>query len=567
MAKKQRLFTAMILVIVFAALCALTACSSAGRFTFEKREYEVKNGEVVNVAKGKAAYKLLGDVPQGVSVSSDGKFSVGSDAKYGAQTVLAAIANGKVTDTVVCKVIIPLETPTITFTNRSQYLADGEQAHAVSDPAYSLVYSLKENVSGVVVDEVTGRVSFRGAVEDATPFTVVASAQGVSAEKRFFAATANFVTVDRPEQVTELGVGSDLNFTLNFGADSNAEQQGVLYVETLGAELAQDKYSYNSETHVLTLYQATVASFASGENAVYVGTAKNTVTLNIRAAKFVRTAEDLAAIATGSVEGLNAYYVQVEDIDLTEYLSTQQNGWFPIGTYLDDAGVVDATRVFGGHYDGNGHTISGLWIARQHYTFVEGFNGGLFGYVSSNGIVENVTLKSADGKANELNSYSGGLVGHNCGIIRNCMVDVNVFLISEHTNGGGVCGMNEGTISNCISLGFVTAGENLGAICGYNFNGVIENCYAVDDPNNAYRVQFNNEQSDEETGSSVIVNPLVYPNRPQVLPVVGKEAGTTTNSFVFTSVDELLQQADFSFWSNWNTDGSGLPTVKGIATD
>ena len=127
--------------------------------------------------------------------------------------------------------------------------------------------------------------------------------------------------------------------------------------------------------------------------------------------------------------------------------------------------------------------------------------------------------------------------------------------------------MNEGTISNCISLGFVTAGENLGAICGYNFNGVIENCYAVDDPNNAYRVQFNNEQSDEETGSSVIVNPLVYPNRPQVLPVVGKEAGTTTNSFVFTSVDELLQQADFSFWSNWNTDGSGLPTVKGIATD
>lgn len=559
---KRRLPVALFVALIFVLVCVLGACRGGNNLHFEKREYDVKNGDSVTVQKGKADYKLLGKVPSGVSVDGNGKFSIDSSVALGTQVVLAALVKDKVVDTAICKIQVSVEEPTLEIVNGSSYLVDGEQVRVTCTPAYSVQFGIKESVEGVVIDEVSGRVSYRGNVADATPFTVVATAMGAIAEREFLAATANFVTADTEEFFSELGKGTELNITLNYGADIKAKEQGVLGVELGGTEVDENDFSYNAETCTLTISASAVAHLGSGTSKLYISTAKNTIAVTINVANFIRTAEDLAAIGQ-SAEGLNGYHILVNDIDLTEYLSSQKDGWFPIGTYFesDDGSVIDTTQTFGGHFDGNGHTISGLWIARQSYTFVEGFNCGLFGYVNSSGIVENVTLKSAPGRENATNSYSGGLVGHNCGIVRNCLVDVNVFLISEHRAGGGICGMNEGTISNCISLGYVTVGKDIGAICGWN-KGEITDCYAVDDPENVYRKSFESEEVDGVTGEVKKVNPLVYPGRPELISATGLEEGKTTNCTVFANLNQLLEQADFSAWSNWSANDGALPSVK-----
>ena len=54
---------------------------------------------------------------------------------------------------------------------------------------------------------------------------------------------------------------------------------------------------------------------------------------------------------------LNAYYKQIEDIDLTEWIeeNNPNQGWSPIGT---------KTNPFYGHFDGNNKIIKGLYINR-----------------------------------------------------------------------------------------------------------------------------------------------------------------------------------------------------------
>lgn len=62
----------------------------------------------------------------------------------------------------------------------------------------------------------------------------------------------------------------------------------------------------------------------------------------------VATAEDLDNVRND----LTAYYIQVADIDLSEY-----ENWVPIGYY-----TYEYDHVFNGSYDGNGFTISNLTI-------------------------------------------------------------------------------------------------------------------------------------------------------------------------------------------------------------
>ena len=190
--------------------------------------------------------------------------------------------------------------------------------------------------------------------------------------------------------------------------------------------------------------------------------------------------------------------------------------WTPIG---NDA------NPYTGTFDGDGHTISGLYVDIVSSSDKSVY-AGLFGYVGSGGKIQNVGVKDSyistaqkkDGSAyvggvcgaNEgtiencyntgkvkgegigekekiiIQLYVGGVCGLNQGIIKNCyntgevsdkIVDVtpelSVFYI------GGVCGRNEGTITNCYNVGTVTNTSMfvyVGGVCGAN-EGTIENCY------------------------------------------------------------------------------------------
>ena len=99
------------------------------------------------------------------------------------------------------------------------------------------------------------------------------------------------------------------------------------------------------------------------------------------------------------------YFKLMADIDLTEFLEDENpdQGWQPVGT---------PSAPFNGNLDGNGKTISGLWINRSNTSYV-----GLFGYCVSATIkklaIEDVSIKG--------NNYVGVLSGYSSyGSVSNC---------------------------------------------------------------------------------------------------------------------------------------------------
>ena len=71
--------------------------------------------------------------------------------------------------------------------------------------------------------------------------------------------------------------------------------------------------------------------------------------------------------------------------------------------------------TFGGTFDGQGYTISGLTITGS------GNVRGLFRYLQSGGVVQNVSLEVTI-EPTDLQDSLGGLVGNNRGSVRNCTV-------------------------------------------------------------------------------------------------------------------------------------------------
>ena len=163
--------------------------------------------------------------------------------------------------------------------------------------------------------------------------------------------------------------------------------------------------------------------------------------------------------------------------------------WTPIGIYF--------YKSYGGIFDGQNHTISGLYFSQgdKKYLGLFGINagkisnvgildsyfcgkvsvGGVCGYNFEGTITNCYNAGSVSGTEN----YVGGVSGDNSqGIITNCY---NVGSVSgaENCYVGGVSGENyNGTIANCYNAGSVSGTENyVGGVSGENDNGTITNCY------------------------------------------------------------------------------------------
>ena len=216
----------------------------------------------------------------------------------------------------------------------------------------------------------------------------------------------------------------------------------------------------------------------------------------------------------------NVYFKLMADIPLTEYLEDESptQGWQPVGN--------SSSAAFKGILDGNGKTITGLWIKRGSTDYV-----GLFGYTSgatiknltivANTIVGkdnvgalsgygenstytgvNITTTKIQGASNvgglvgntgdnmnlsdntvvvvinATGDYVGGLIGRNDAgnnlSISGCQVNDSKITGNNYIGGacGGIIGNHGQTnnISTCYIHADITGNNNVGGICGYSAN-------------------------------------------------------------------------------------------------
>lgn len=122
---------------------------------------------------------------------------------------------------------------------------------------------------------------------------------------------------------------------------------------------------------------------------------------------------------------------------------------------------------FGGSFDGNGHSITGLTIDR------DGSVQGLFRYLSKDARVENLSVQGTVAPGGS-RSTVGGIAGQNAGIIKGCS-----FLgrVSGGDYVGGIAGKNTvtGIVEDCRMKGEVIGDHFVGGIAGES-HGVIRTC-------------------------------------------------------------------------------------------
>ena len=267
---------------------------------------------------------------------------------------------------------------------------------------------------------------------------------------------------------------------------------------------------------------------------------------------------------------LTAHYALANDIDASA-----------TGTWNSGAGFVpiagnDSTSTpvskFTGHFDGQGYTITGLYIDRPG-----AYNVGLFGHIGDNTaatVIKNVNLVNAEvtgirgvgtligrvtGNASTLiescsstggtvtgNGATGGLIGsHNSyqetpggtnnPVVARSFADVSVSFFwvsgSDGEKFGGLVGCSQkGTISNCYARGPVThigPGQRIGGLAGcIDYRGQITNSYSTG--------LVNVDVSDCTRYGGLVGNAAG----------MGNNAGVVTNSF-------------------WDTETSGQTTSAG----
>lgn len=189
--------------------------------------------------------------------------------------------------------------------------------------------------------------------------------------------------------------------------------------------------------------------------------------------------------AGGHVSNSAYHYKLMTDIDLN---GSEEFQWTPIGYYNSSSDY----QCFGGHFDGNGHSISGLYVNKSYAGFfgytdgvtvknlaVSGitisgsYAGGIIGKAVGNIDIQDCSTNfSGNISSSSYNCGAGGIVGYAgtgiCNII-NCYNNGNVKCIIEggqdynngNNSGGGIVGCVNGatTISNCYNIGSVRTGN------------------------------------------------------------------------------------------------------------
>ena len=182
----------------------------------------------------------------------------------------------------------------------------------------------------------------------------------------------------------------------------------------------------------------------------------------------------LASRVNGGKSYSGKYFKLMEDLTY-DYASLNplESNYDAIGNY---------TNHFNGHFDGQGHTLSGLRIYRVGNEDVIYQYKGVFGYIGTDGEVKNLTLNDANITAGD---YTGGIVGYiDEGAITNCHVTSSVTIGSDWNPGtpgkfvvdhGGIAGaIRNSTLSDCTSAATLT---HTGNSTPQGYGGIVGDAY------------------------------------------------------------------------------------------
>ncbi|MBR6428108.1 MAG: peptidoglycan-binding protein [Clostridia bacterium] len=182
----------------------------------------------------------------------------------------------------------------------------------------------------------------------------------------------------------------------------------------------------------------------------------------------------LASSVAGGTTYYNKYIVLTSDITLNDtadwdswdFNNRPANEWTPIGIYTNYSTI----KPFRGSFDGQGHTVYGLFCSENKKSFY-----GLFGYVGANssGCIKNI---SVDKSFIESSYNTGGIIGYmkDYAKVENCR---NGAKVRTGYWGGGIVGYVTNTagitvIKNCTNVRSVKGSTGVGGIVGFAH----ENC-------------------------------------------------------------------------------------------
>jgi len=171
-------------------------------------------------------------------------------------------------------------------------------------------------------------------------------------------------------------------------------------------------------------------------------------------------------IALGTTEQAGKLTIKVNDADTVAALeAAKPANWAPIGSQ---------SKPFAGTFDGRGNTISGVYYKGNTK------NVGLFGYVSSSGVIQNVglTISYFENTNTTTNAAVnlGSIVGHNAGTLERVKSDATIKSNGRY-NGGLVGEQVSGSITHCWYDGAMVLGDLAtfsGGIVGRVLTGTIE---------------------------------------------------------------------------------------------
>ena len=198
----------------------------------------------------------------------------------------------------------------------------------------------------------------------------------------------------------------------------------------------------------------------------------------------IGTAEELywfaglvnGTLTDGTAQNTSANAVLVNDITVnTGVLNADGTLVSDVSRFREWTPIGRRDFSYDGIFNGQGHTISGLYFNNSRRNYV-----GFFGYTEIRSKISNVGIVDSYFCGS---TYVGGMCGRGYGIIENCY---NANTVSGTSIVGGVCGFKDyRPINNCYITGAVSDSDHVGGVCGYNY-ATISNCY------------FNSEKCDKD---------------------------------------------------------------------
>lgn len=166
--------------------------------------------------------------------------------------------------------------------------------------------------------------------------------------------------------------------------------------------------------------------------------------------------------------------------------------WTPIGVYVNNVYII-----YKGTFEGNGHTIRGIYIS-DTFMYI-----GLFGYITD-ATIRNLHLEDsyisgymhvggiagwlgvrAEASDCSTSAYIrgvqnvGGIFGYGDGKALRCYSDSRVEKRESGAGVGGIGGLSNATVQDCIFSGRVSGDTRIGGIAGDTNAGSIQNCYSI----------------------------------------------------------------------------------------